>query len=126
MSDDLVRRLKRAEGIGACLSGDARHVKNLCSEAASAIEAKDAENAALKHDLERYMTIANTECERAEQAERALAEAVDVLRPFAQFDHATISDHPDKCIIARGRVPSVLTLSQFESARQFVKEHGKP
>ena len=66
-------------------------------------------------DLERYKA-------RAETAERERDEARAALKLFGEFDHATTSDQPDKCIIVRGRVPSTLTLAHFDAACAITEE----
>ena len=78
MSDDLV--------VGRITFLDARAAEIVRLE--SALEAKDAEIERLKsgwHDCISDLTAAQ---KRAEQAERALAEAVEVLRPFAEIREA--------------------------------------
>ena len=142
------------------LRDHARHVmpgypNDLCSEAADAIEAKDAEIERLRiaagdareKSTTSYLravesrtawraraeqaeaeiarlkdalgdpdgTIAHADAieSRAEQAERALAEAVEVLRPFTG---ATLTD--DGQIIG-------LMREHFAAARQFIKGHGE-
>lgn len=64
MSDDLVSRLERADGIGACLSGDARFVKSLCQEAAQAL------------------TEARAEIERRDAFIKELSDALRSIRPL--------------------------------------------
>ncbi len=56
----------------------------------------------------------------AEQAERALAEAVDVLRPFAKAGELLDPDSKDF------DQPYALRCDDLLAARQFVKGHAKP
>lgn len=124
MSDDLIARLRHAhEHSQQRIVGS-----NIFQEAATALEAKDAEIERLRGDIE-YQARAHARLvsdlqATAEQAERALAEAVGVLRPFAdcidQID--TLPDgYPwrDDQSIIKG-----LKMGSLRAARAFVAQHG--
>lgn len=136
MSDDLIQRLR-----------DECHCNDwyLRKAAATALEAKDAEIERLQRDL--YLQRSNgyellaAECEklqsRAEQAERALAEAVEVLRPFAEIREALeliSANKPGDVLLDERAIFQTwglkdtptsrqITLGHLRAARQFVKEH---
>ncbi len=60
---------------------------------------------------------------RAELAERALAAAVEVLRPFTLHYSAWMDQHDPE---TQSSTFPRHTFAQLNAARQFVKEHGKP
>lgn len=43
MNPDIIKRLKKAQGVGPCLKGDPRYIKNLCAEAAQVITELEAQ-----------------------------------------------------------------------------------
>ena len=125
MSDDLV--------VGRITFLDARAAEIVRLE--SALEAKDAEIERLKsgwHDCISDLTAAQ---KRAEQAGRALAEAVEVLRPFAEIREALelISANKPGDVLQDERAifqtwglkdtptSRQITLGHLRAARQFAK-----
>ena len=64
---------------------------------------------------------------RAELAERALAAAVEVLRPFAVEADVWPSNYndDDELVEPFGDYSGELNVGALRAARQFVKEHGK-
>jgi DNA repair ATPase RecN len=76
--DGLVERLREE---ASCWSdADEGSPSSVIHEAANRISSLNAENADLKHDLDRYMKIANIECNEAEQAKARLSEMRDLPR----------------------------------------------
>ena len=117
MSDDLIERLRHAhEHSQQRIVGS-----NIFQEAATALEAKDAEIERLRlerddalllasklngqKDLQDMMKLNNEFAIRAEQAERALAEAVKVVESLL----LSLSNNSSE---------------RVKAARQFVKEHS--
>jgi len=89
---DLIRRLKKAQGVGACLSGDPRHIKNLCAEAATALTAEGIELASLREreeeleeECREIKQLAADNFKRAKVAE-ARAETAERERDEARTD----------------------------------------
>jgi chromosome segregation ATPase len=122
VSDDLIERLRHAhEHSQQRIVGS-----NIFQEAATALEAKDAEIERLKsgwHDCISDLTAAQ---KRAEQAERALAEAVTVIQQGeaatnAAYSQAMAEYHGhDKTADKHDR-----TVTAFRhAARAFVAQHG--
>ena len=67
------------------------NVDDLIKEILSAYKAQQSEIGALKHDLERYMDIANLECQRAEAAEAEVERVRAALREFTDWaDHTRV------------------------------------
>ena len=117
MSDDLVKRLRRwrqhfGEPVSAGLSNPDNDMIYLLGDAASALEAKDAEIerlkeecAELRHGVEDQTEEAAYHKEQRAQAERALAEAVKVVESLL----LSLSNNSSE---------------RVKVARQFVKEHS--
>lgn len=122
MSDDLVSRLR----------GHAKQVmpyypEDICSQAAALLEfqakvLREAEASYLRAVESRTAWRA-----RAEKAESALAEAVEVMRPFAaQADAWPQIPDNQAMMTSNGEDLSALDMpmSALRAARAFVKEHG--
>lgn len=130
MTADLIARLRRepcnVQAIDAL-------------DAASSIEDRNAEIARLLAGEDVLLAAIKATVSRAEQAERALAEAVEVLRPFAEIREALelISANKPGDVLQDERAifqtwglkdtptSRQITLGHLRAARQFVKEHGK-
>ncbi|MBN8968979.1 MAG: hypothetical protein J0G95_11020 [Rhizobiales bacterium] len=114
MSDDLVNILRDPKFIGqeAMRDSAAAHIEAQAAE----IEASKAERIEAVHQGA-YLS------DRAEKAERALAVAVEVMRPFAKagdlLSFAGVSEDDEIELSGEKLKESI------EAARQFVKEHGK-
>ena len=131
MTTDLIARLRHAhEHSQQRIVGS-----NIFQEAATALEAQEA-NAKQLADTIRDMHAAGLELrQRAEQAERALAEAVEVLRPFAEIREALelISANKPGDVLQDERAifqtwglkdtptSRQITLGHLRAARQFAK-----
>lgn len=62
----------------------------------------------------------------AEQAERALAEAVEVMRPFTRYEAMamTVSSYADYAVHVKSDVDDQPHYKHFAAARAFVAQHG--
>jgi hypothetical protein len=139
MAEDLVKRLKRADGIGACLSGDGRFMKELCIEAAASLAAKDKEIERLRTSGRKAIDAGEVIIgtlrgelkaaeSRAEQAERALAEAVEVIeRDITALDEADAQiEYLHNKFKPTGSGANALAKIDIAAtaARAFVAQHG--
>lgn len=108
MSDDLIERLRHAhEHSQQRIVGS-----NIFQEAATALEAKDAKIEVLNKSYGLAVARSNEWRARAEQAERALAEAREIITAIAHIG------------VDFGYGAYVLEDKFIEAARQFVKEHS--
>jgi hypothetical protein len=129
MSDDLIERLRSERyyndwylrlKAADIIETQAAEIERLTAE-------RDADNKRLKVQRDNALLDMEAFMNRAETAERVLAETVEVLRPFASaplyvFDKDTLyAPHPiNKDWIGGGTVST----TEYSAARNFVKEHG--
>ena len=134
MTDDIVARLRKFADYRATsddLSRALWEAADLIEQQAASLAAKDGAIRLLDERCAQYER-------RAEQAERALAEAVEVLRPFAEIREALeliSANKPgdvlqdERAIFQTGGLKATPTSGQtplgpLRAARQFVKEHS--
>jgi hypothetical protein len=80
IADDVVAALSSTDGDDGDWRVKALAYADTIAELTNRISSLNAENADLKHDLDRYMKIANIECNEAEQAKARLSEMRDLPR----------------------------------------------
>jgi hypothetical protein len=133
MAEDLVKQIREQDFDAEMASNLAEIVRISVQagkdEAAASLAAKDAEIERLREDKDIILTNGRGWRHRAEQAERALAEAVEVLRPFASE-----ADGPRLCgaelgddwkpFLHRSYNDVDITNGHLRAARAFVAQHG--
>lgn len=142
MAEDLVKQLQEQAGSDhvrgcqgrqyGCDCGYDLRTEGLLEQAAASLAAKDKEIERLRSSkaggfafwratAKRFADARRAALSRADQAERALAEAIEVMRPFASDD---VSDCKD-CVDNDGKsYQSQWLADSLTAARAFIKEHG--
>jgi hypothetical protein len=122
---DLIKRQQGWQEYGEKLERSAD------AEMAAEIQDQRKKNCALRGEIEALMHARAAWKSRAESAERALAEAVEIMRPFARMEAIAVSesDEADYAVHVKSTVENQPQFRHFDAARDFItaqeKEKGK-